>query len=182
MQEATIDQGGIKDASGFAVFADGSSGAAHVMAHRMLDEGREGEGLLRLGGWLDGHTGGGSEWIHLQWHMAVFEIWAGRLNEARQRYLREIQPVVPQGLALTDAPSLLWRLSLAGDPSPQLDWDLLREVALARVHSESDPYVELHHLLAFAGARDVELLTRWLDVEVETSGSPAPRELFYLSR
>ena len=48
------------------------------------------------------------------------------------------------------------------------------------MHSEGDPYVELHHLLAFAGARDVESLTRWLDMAAETSGSSAPPEILPL--
>ena len=65
------------DVSGFGVFSQGDAGEAHVMAHRTLDEGRHELGHRLLGAWLKRHDGAGSDWTHLQWHMAVFEIAVG---------------------------------------------------------------------------------------------------------
>lgn len=167
MKRSTSQQKKVEDASGFAVFAGGSLGEAHVMAHEMLDQQREGEGLELLGRFLETHTGEGSDWVHLQWHMAVFEIWAGRIDAARERFEREILPAVFSGEALTDGPSLLWRLALAGDSPTEIDWEAVREAALKRTADESDPFVEAHHLLAMAGAGDIEAMTRWLDSALE---------------
>ena len=64
----------IQDSSGFQIFSDSDIGSAHVTAHRMLDLGRLDRGHQLLGKWLDGRTGRGSEWVHIQWHMLVFEL------------------------------------------------------------------------------------------------------------
>ena len=100
-----------RDVSGFGVFSQGDAGDAHVMAHRMLDEERYELGHQLLGAWLDSHDGAGSDWTHLQWHMAVFEIAVGKWERAFARFEREILPVaISSDDALTDAPAMLWRL------------------------------------------------------------------------
>lgn len=165
------------DASGFRVFSSGDAGEIHVLAHRMLDEGRMEDGHRVLGAWLEERRGSGREWIHLQWHMAVFEIAVGRIEEAFERFHREILPAVPTGEALTDAPSLLWRLSLATGESLDIDWRPVGEAAQARLATSDDPYIELHNLLALAGAEDLELLTQWLDVKMQEEDDSESREV-----
>ncbi len=163
------------DKSGFRYFAEGDIGQAHAMAHELLDDGRELDGYVQLGEWLRLFEASGapidrasSEWIHLQWHMAVFEIAAGQLIAAYERYRRAILPFVPAGKALTDAPSLLWRLHVApeaaatGEPWTS-EWQCVCDAALERMDLECNAYIAVHHLLAFAGARDVRSLDTWLD-------------------
>ena len=159
------------DSSGFRYFSAGELGAMHAMAHDMLDEGLLAEGLERLGEWLDGRSGGGSQWVHLQWHMAVFEIAGGKLDEAHARFQQWILPAVAAGEALTDGPSLLWRLWLAGGRSLELEWGPVRDAAINHLDSVTDPYVALHNLLALAGARDVVAIDRWLDSHYECCSS-----------
>lgn len=153
------------DRTGYRYFNDGEPGQAHALAHELLDEGREAEGLSLLGAWLAEHDGAGSEWVHLHWHLAVFEIAAGRLEQAHQRFRERILPALPAGEALTDAPSLLWRLWLAGGDALELEWEAVRQAALAHLGQNSDLYVELHNLLALAGARDIPAIDRWLDAK-----------------
>jgi len=151
------------DVSGFGVFSQGDAGQAHVMAHRMLDEGRHELGHRLLGTWLDGRDGSGSDWTHLQWHMAVFEIAVGKWEAALKRFETHILPVATQTYdALTDAPAMLWRLQLAAPGPVTLAWEPVRSTALHRLTHPSSSYVELHCLLALAGAGDVEGLDRWL--------------------
>ncbi len=152
-----------QDVSGYAVFAAGDTGAMHVMAHEMLDNGRFEEGHRQLGAWLRGRTGEGSDWVHLQWHMAVFELALGYWDEAHARFVEHILPAATHtDEALTDAPAMLWRLSLAAPRPVGLPWGPAREAALRNQDDVSDPYVEVHGLLALAGARDIESLDRWL--------------------
>jgi hypothetical protein len=151
------------DVSGFGVFSHGDAGQAHVLAHRMLDEERHELGHRLLGAWLEARAGSGSDWTHLQWHMAVFEIAVGKWDAAFARFETYIVPVVTHTYeALTDAPALLWRLQLAAPRSVTLAWEPVRDTAVRRLTQPSDPYVELHCLLALAGAGDVEGLDRWL--------------------
>ena len=152
-----------RDASGFGVFSHGDLGRAHVTAHRMLDEGRHELGHKLLGRWIERNDGTGSDWTHLQWHMAVFEIAVGQWEHALARFEREILPVAAHtDDALTDAPALLWRLALSAPQPPQLDWEPVRRRALHNLRRSLDPYVELHCLLALAGAADLDNLDRWL--------------------
>lgn len=152
-----------QDTSGYAVFAAGDIGAAHVMAHEMLDGGRFEEGHRLLGAWLEGRTGEGSDWVHLQWHMAVFELALGCWDDAHARFLEHVLPAAIDGEdALTDAPAMLWRLQLAASRPVELPWEPVGATALRSLRGAADPYVEAHGLLALAGARDVANLDRWL--------------------
>jgi hypothetical protein len=150
-----------RDVSGSPLFCDGASGPAHVAAHRFLDAGRPEEGHRVLGAWLATHEGAGSDWTHLQWHIAVFEIATGRWTSAFQRFVRHIQPAVSAGEAYTDAPSLLWRLALTNPEPVEIPWEPVREAAIEGLCAPSCPYVELHHLLALAGAGDGSSISRW---------------------
>ncbi|MDX1383549.1 MAG: hypothetical protein R3190_07900, partial [Thermoanaerobaculia bacterium] len=95
-----------RDAGGFAAFSRGRIGTAHVAAHRMLDEGRYEEGYRHLRAFIGREHGSGSDWIHLQWHLAVFELSTGRRGDARRRFEHHILPAVASCQALTDGPSL----------------------------------------------------------------------------
>jgi hypothetical protein len=152
------------DASGYEVFSDGDQGAAHVLAHRMVDTGQYELGRQLLGGWLDGHTGSGSQWVHLQFHMALFELATGHWEAAHRRFLDHVLPTAESSEdALTDAPALLWRLALSASDGTQLEWEPLRQSALKRMRRPSDPFVELHNLLALAGAGDLPSLDTYIN-------------------
>lgn len=153
----------VQDISGFAVFSDGGEGAAHVMAHRMLDAGRFELGHRQLGEWLDGRDGSGSQWLHLQFHMGIFELAVGDWKAAHARFLREILPAAAMTEdALTDAPGLLWRIAVSAPRAAELPWQPLRRTALRCLADSSDSFVTIHHLLALAGARDGKSIERWL--------------------
>jgi len=151
------------DTSGQAIFSHGDEGAAHVAAHGLLDRGQHALGYERLGAWLDGRTGSGSDWVHLQFHMALFELGVGKWHAACERFLDEILPVAEATEdALTDAPGLLWRLAITAPLRVELPWQPLRRAALCSMRELREPYVELHHLLTFAGARDRDSIDAWL--------------------
>ena len=152
-----------RDVSGFVLFSTGAGGSAHVMAHRMLDQQRYEAGHELLGACLERRTGIGSDWVHLQWHMAVFELALNHWDAAFTRFREQILPTAgTTEMALIDAPALLWRLSLAASGPAELPWQPLRLTALARMRRPNSPYVELHNLLALAGAGDLVNLDQWL--------------------
>lgn len=167
-----------RDVSGFAIFCDGDEGAAHVIAHRMLDEDRAELGQRLLGRWLEQRAGEGSGWVHLHWHMLVFELAVGRWASARRRFDRHILSAAERGEAATDAPSALWRLRLAARQPVPLPWEPVcavarRELERRTVGGWCSVFVTLHHLLALAGGGDVASLDRWLRSPSHLAKAPA---------
>ena len=153
-----------QDSSGFHIFSNSEIGAAHVVAHRMLDLGWLERGHRMLGEWLDGRTGEGSEWVHIQWHMLVFELAVGDWETARGRFESHVLPAAHDSdHAVTDAPSGLWRLALRAPWPNELPWEDVAKRARARLDDERDPYVELHDLLAVAGVGDAARIYDWID-------------------
>lgn len=160
------------DRSGYVVFSEGDVGAAHVMAHELFDSGQIELGRHRLGRWLCGRSGSGSDWAHIQFHMAVFELSSGDWRAAYDRFVEELLPIATTSKdALTDAPALAWRLALNGAGNERLPWEALRETALSSIERPVDPFVELHNLLALAGVRDADGIDAWLDAH-RSEGRP----------
>jgi len=155
----------IQDISGFQIFSGSDLGHAHVVAHRMLDLGRFDRGYQILREWLENRAGSGSQWVHIQWHMLVFELAVGDWQSAYARFLREVLPVARAGdQAVTDAASGLWRLALASPSATTLPWEEVASGARHRLGLKREPYVELHDLLALTGARDVQSIAGWLEL------------------
>jgi hypothetical protein len=151
------------DLSGYEIFSHGPSGEAHALAHRLTDTARWHLGRQLLGEWLDTHKGRGSDWVHLQFHMAIFELALGEWDCAHRRFRSEVLPTAASTAeALTDAPALLWRLALSAPEPVMLPWAPIRWAALAHMHDTPDPFVQLHHLLALAGANDTSGIALWL--------------------
>lgn len=167
------------DRSGYPVFCAGDVGNAHVLAHRHLDRDAARVGRIALGQWLAAHRGTGSQWVHLQWHMMVFELHGGDWWDAYRRMCEHILPAVVDGDAATDGPSALWRLALAS-PRSHLPWSVVHRAALSRRGQPTNSWVEAHDLLALAGARDRRGLTRWL--ERAPRGTPVERTLVALAQ
>jgi hypothetical protein len=155
--------GNVLDINGYELFSQGENGAVHALAHRMSDSGRCHLGHRLLGDWLASRNGEGSDWIHLQFHMAVFELALGDWNGAYGRFLTQVLPAASTTTcALTDAPALLWRLAISAPGSLALPWRPLRRTALARIEHDADPFIQIHHLLALAGAGDAACINVWL--------------------
>jgi hypothetical protein len=153
----------IRDSSGFAVFSDGELGAMHAAAHRMLDSDQMALGHRVLGAWLKGRHGTGSDWVHIQWHMAVFDLSLGHWQAAWRRFRQQILPsVITSDDALTDAPALLWRLSLQADRPLCLPWEAVRVRAISAMQKPQSPFARVHNLLALAGAGDLDNLDTWI--------------------
>ena len=151
------------DASGYSVFSRGEIGTVHVFAHRALDYGYAPLGHQLLGNWLSRRKGSGSDWVHLQFHMALFELEIDGWRTAYRRMIDEILPVAESSDdALTDAPALVWRIRLQAPIALPLPWDGLRLTALSNLAGTRDSFVQLHNLLALAGAGDAESIDKWL--------------------
>lgn len=162
-----------RDSSGYTIFSAGEIGAAHVRAHARLDAGELESGRVELGTWLAGRTGTGSDWVHVNFHMALFELGTGDWHSAYRRFMTAILPAASRpGVADTDAPAVLWHLAIASNGPIPLPWDRLQRTAREGLARATDEFVVLHHLLALAGAADVTTLDRWLGVRPRGAATP----------
>ena len=151
------------DASGYEVFSRGPLGKAHALAHHLTDTAQWRLGRQLLSEWLDTQSGEGSDWIHLQFHMAVFELALDDWSSAHRRFRREILPAgASTAQALTDAPAVLWWLTLSAPAPVTLAWEPIRRTALTHLYETNEPFVQLHHLMALAGAKDTDSIALWL--------------------
>lgn len=162
------------DISGYKVFSGGEWGEAHTIAHRMFDCGDLESGHRLLGEWLEQHTGKGSQWIHLQFHMALFELELGNWQSAYTRFWKEVLPTAATSdEALTDAPALLWRLQMTAAKGVVLPWQPLRRTALSSISCSNSTFVQIHNLLALTGAGDVQSIKQWMTGNQETEHTNA---------
>jgi tetratricopeptide (TPR) repeat protein len=128
--------------------------AHHVMAHVFEMTERPEAGIR----WLNKHA---AAWSidsvvarHCWWHLALFHLAAGRLDQALAVYDRHIRADHPSGIAdLIDAAALLWRIELArGDGGTR--WAELAAAWAAHIDDGYCSFSDLHAMLAFVGARD----------------------------
>ena len=162
---------------GHTIFSDKRSGHLHRIAHHASDHDLPEWGLEALGKPLAENEVLDSRWLHLHFHMARFEIDTGRWEAALQRFRRFYIPAILRGSdVLTDAPALLWWVTLSTPYPVELPWGVVHSMALRAVHQPLDPFVRMHQLLAFAGAKDARALKACI-ARLTTTATVADRTL-----
>ncbi len=140
--------------------------ATHALAHVLETANRQGEGVAFLkethANWSSAHFMAG----HNGWHLALYLIEQGRMEEVLADYDRFVAPKLADGMTLdrVDAASLLWRLELArvdvGDR-----WAPVARAWMAHADDHVLAFNDLHCALAAARSPDpddVERLRRSL--------------------
>jgi tetratricopeptide (TPR) repeat protein len=151
--------------------------ATHSVAHVYFERGDAAGGVDFLGPWLQGFDCPASAYVHLSWHLALFELALGQYHRALERYEHDIRPsVVAKNVAtLVDSASLLWRVQLySGVPaapsgatpglplSDQL-WEEACALAMPMADNPGFAFQVAHAALALAASDDHDALTRMLE-------------------
>lgn len=134
--------------------------ACHSMTHVHFERGDAAGGESFLGSWLRGFDAPPTSYVHLSWHLALFELAQGKYRETLDRYDNYIRPsVVARSLAaLNDSSSLMWRLQMyAGSPAPK-PWGEVLEIAAPAAERPGAAFRDAHAALAFAGGGDTEAM------------------------
>ena len=86
--------------------------ASHSMTHVHFERGDASGGEDFLSAWIRAFDAPASSYVHLSWHLALFELAQGKYQETLDRYDKDIRPsVVAKSMAtLNDSASLMWRL------------------------------------------------------------------------
>ncbi|EON19809.1 hypothetical protein C265_10396 [Cupriavidus sp. GA3-3] len=126
--------------------------AVHAVAHVMEMQGRLDDGIA----WLDGRR---DDWsddnmlaVHNWWHLALFQLEAGRTDEVLALYDRYIKRPAPAiALDLVDASALLWRLHLRGVDVGRR-WQPVADDWLGRGAAGYYAFNDVHAVMASLGA------------------------------
>jgi Tfp pilus assembly protein PilF len=134
--------------------------AAHSVAHVYFERGDAAAGADFLGNWLAGFDCPASSYVHLSWHLALFELALGQYHRAIERYEQDIRPyVVAKSMAtLADSASFLWRVQIySGTPSSHPaapPWEDVRALATPMAEKPGFAFVVAHAALALAASDD----------------------------
>ena len=139
--------------------------AAHSVAHVYYEMSQDDEGASFLGSWLEDYDRRSTYRVHLSWHQALFELALGRYNQALGWYERDIRPSVQElkYAALADSASLVWRMKIYGDTTPQAPWSELVELAAPAAARPGPSFRDAHAALAFTAAGDGESFGKLVD-------------------
>jgi tetratricopeptide (TPR) repeat protein len=143
-----------------------NANAVHGIAHVFYEEGDSAGGVDFVSRWLPGYERAGSLHCHLTWHIALAELVRGDVARARAAFedgiRARVAPLAPPANVLTDGTSLLWRLSLDGEPVAPTEWTEIAEFARERFPSVAPHFHELHCAMTWAAAGEWDLYERRL--------------------
>jgi tetratricopeptide (TPR) repeat protein len=139
--------------------------ACHSATHVYFERGDASSGEDFLGGWLAGFDAPATSYVHLSWHLALFELAQGKYRQTLDRYENYIRPsVLAQSRAtLNDSASLLWRLQVYSGMPPPAPWPEVVTLAAPATERPGDAFRDAHAALAFAGSGDHDSMRRMLD-------------------
>jgi tetratricopeptide (TPR) repeat protein len=149
--------------------------AAHSVAHVYFERGDAVTGAAFLGDWLAGFDCPASSYVHLSWHLALFELALGQYQKAIERYEQDIRPyVVAKSLAtLPDSASLLWRMQIYSGTSSSHPvtptWEDVRALAMPMAEKPGLAFVVAHAALALAASDDQDGIAMMLSQLQQTA-------------
>jgi len=134
---------------------------AHVYSHVLYENGEDAAGLAYLAEWMKDFPRDAQLHCHLSWHIALWQLEAGRIDEARRVYEKDVRPGRSWGPpinTLSDSASFLWRSQLKGHQNSSALWKEIRDYALKEFPKAGVTFADVHSALAFAGSDDGDAL------------------------
>lgn len=124
--------------------------AVHAVAHVLEMQNRTGEGVDWLTNTSDGWAPDNGLAYHNWWHLALFHLDRGRVDEALALYDRSVRnPASTVPMEMVDGAALLWRLHLLG-AGVGARWKELADKYEAMADDGYYAFNDLHAMLAFA--------------------------------
>jgi tetratricopeptide (TPR) repeat protein len=134
--------------------------ATHSVTHVYFEQGDAVSGADFLRTWLQGFDCPASGYVHLSWHLALFELALGNYQMALERYERDIRPsIAAKSLAiLADGASFMWRLQIYGGAAPPPSLQEVQELAVPVAAKPQVAFQAAHAALAFAASGDQDAI------------------------
>ena len=124
----------------------------HAVAHVMEMQGRTDDGIAWLRSDTDAWSRDSGFAVHNWWHLALFHLELGRIDEALQLFDDPIHGArSPLAMDLIDATALLWRLQLRGvDVDGR--WDTVADLWAPLAGTGHYAFNDWHAMMAFVGS------------------------------
>lgn len=135
--------------------------AAHAVLHAMFEDGSIEAADRLVDEWIPTYDRAGILHGHIRWHQALGALEHGDAARALSIYADVLEPSASQAPPLnviTDAASLLWRLSAYGHPVPKALW-LQADTAAQKLFPKSSlSFADVHMALFAAATQNREAL------------------------
>ncbi|MBR0699202.1 tetratricopeptide repeat protein [Bradyrhizobium diazoefficiens] len=135
--------------------------AAHAVLHAMFEDGSIDAADRLVGEWIPTYDRAGILHGHIRWHQALGALEQDDAARALAIYADVLQPTATQAPPLnviTDAASLLWRLSAYGHTVPKALWAEANATAQKLFPKSSLPFADVHMALFAAATQNQEAL------------------------
>jgi len=140
--------------------------AAHIRGHLFYELGEREAGLAFLKEWMKDYPREGLMHVHNNWHLALWSMETGRMEDAWRIYDAALSPAVawgPQVNVATDCPAFLARAEMAGEPRQTARWRELADYATKWFGRPGLGFVDMHTLLAYAMAGDGAAIAKFME-------------------
>ncbi len=140
--------------------------AAHIRAHLYYEEGEREPGLAYLTDWARDYSREGTLHCHVSWHIALWNMETGHMDDAWRTYRDSLHPGAswgPQINVLTDCASFLARAEFAGAARKPELWRELSAYAAKWFPNPGVNFADMHAALAHAMAGEGEALARYAE-------------------
>lgn len=149
--------------------------ATHSLSHVFYETNDHAGGRSFLNGWLPGYEREASQFAHLKWHLALFELASGHYRQVMEIYAHDMEPTVMQArTTLVDTTSLLWRLQIYGAADAPLPWGAVKAYADRTVPRPGMAFADAHVALVYAATGDVAAMQQLISglTALDAQGHP----------
>lgn len=143
-----------------------SAHAAHIRGHLFYELGEREAGLAFLKEWMKDYPREGLMHVHNNWHLALWSMETGRMEQAWRIYDEALSPTVawgPQINVATDCAAFLARAEMAGEARDEGRWRELADYATKWFGRPGIGFVDMHTVLAYAMAGDGTALAKFIE-------------------
>ena len=138
-----------------------NANGAHYRAHIHYESGEREAGLDYLTHWAKDYPKEALLHCHISWHIALWRLELGRIEDAWNHYSAHLRPGASTGPpinTLSDSASFLLRAEMAGQPRDPELWRELSQYAAQWFPSPGIAFADVHGALAHAFAGNAEAL------------------------
>jgi hypothetical protein len=151
-----------------------NSWAQHAVAHVMEMQDRRADGIAFMRADVDAWTRDNFFQVHNWWHLALFHLGLGEVDEALRLFDGPIfGGRSPMAFDMVDAAAMLWRLHLRGVELGDR-WDVLADHYQAHGGPGVYAFDDVHAMMAFVGAgraaAQAELIRRQQEAKADNAG------------